>query len=122
MNNLKIKFTSYKAIGDHIEYSIQVDDVITGDTWLLSHRYSYLRTIYRALKKISPTLSFPKKKFFNNKNQLFLEKRKNAVEGFFSNVFENQTLEKALQDLKFLKPEGKLLRKEIKKCEDSVLS
>ncbi|OMJ78597.1 hypothetical protein SteCoe_21577 [Stentor coeruleus] len=101
MSGLRIKFTGFKDHGTHTEYSIQIDDLNTGQSCLVSCRYSYLRSLYTSLKKFSPTIIFPGKKLFGNKNLTFLEKRKKDLEAYFSQAFKNPQLVKVLQDLKF---------------------
>ncbi|OMJ92018.1 hypothetical protein SteCoe_5336 [Stentor coeruleus] len=101
MSNLKIKFTGFKDLLTHVEYSIQIDDICGSQTCSLFCRYSYLRSLHTSLKKFSPSIKFPGKKIFGNKNLSFLEKRKKDLEMYFSQVFQDVKLVKVLQDLKF---------------------
>lgn len=112
MSGFKVKFIGSKKVIDHFEYIIQVDDITTAESWVFNHRYSALRTFYTSLKKFSPGLNFPQKKFFGSKNSKFIEKRKLALETFFSSVMSDATLSGRLKSLKFLKPEDKISKTE----------
>ena len=112
MSNKKIKFTSAIKTENHIEYVIQVDSISSREAWEFSHRYSYLRSIYNTLKKVAPSIPFPKKKIFGNKSLSFIEKRRIALEEYFSKVFMDSNAIKVLENLKFLKPEYKHLKSE----------
>lgn len=113
MSTLNIKFTGTKEVGDHIEYIIHIDNPTNEEKIEFSHRYSYLRSIHTTLKKFSPSLQFPRRKLFGNRNSKFLETRKTALENYFSKVFCDIELMKILKTLKFIKPD--LEKKKVEK-------
>jgi hypothetical protein len=103
MSAFKVKITGFREVGDHIEYSILVSDVLNGKTHEYSHRYSTLRQAYYSLKPFSRSLSFPKKKFFGNRGQKFLLKRKNELESFLSTAFSYPQMRNHLMSTIFFK-------------------
>jgi hypothetical protein len=120
MSSLKIKFAGYKDVGTHVDYLITVNDVQTGESWRFAYRYSFLRSIHETLKKFSPTLKFPSKKLFGNKNSKFLESRKDSLEKYFSAIFSDETLRKVIEGLKIF-PCVRRASQEIKPCTAKVV-
>ena len=103
---MKIKFTRIRDSGDHLEYGIQVEDTVTGVIWEFFQRYSQLRNIHNTLKRFSIPISFPKKKFFGNRNCEFVQQRKSDLERYFSKVFLDPKLLKIIRNSKLLSPEN----------------
>ena len=77
-------------MGSHIEYSIEVANISTGESWKFQRRYSMLRTVYSYAKTIfSVSQSFPPKKVFGNMSPKFLEQRRLGLESYFSDLLKN---------------------------------
>lgn len=103
MSVFKVKFTSFKEVGDHIEYQIVLTDVESGNNFHFSHRYSILRQIYLSLPQSLVGLKFPEKRIFGNRNAKFLNLRKSKLESIFSAIFSRPELSKLLMNSIYFK-------------------
>lgn len=85
--NLQATIKNYKIDKGHAKYIIEIQDLITGDNWFFSRRYSVLRswhTLIKSTLKSSP--NFPPRKFFCNLNMKFLEKRMLLLGEYLKNL------------------------------------
>jgi len=83
--SMSITITEYDTSKSHVEYTIVVKDIKTGDSFKFQRRYSSLRGLHEQLKRTLKNLPhFPPKKLFGNKNPAFIESRKNQLQEYLS--------------------------------------
>ncbi|OMJ95376.1 hypothetical protein SteCoe_1295 [Stentor coeruleus] len=113
--------SKYTIIENYAEYTIEIKDNSTGESWQFHRRYSVLRKWHnfssQALKSLP---EFPKKKFFGNLKPLFLEKRKKELEVYINNIiflYEHPVIKSFIKpnDRKDLFPSN--IRKKLKNSE-----
>ena len=110
--SFSIKIKDFEYVGEHIEFTIEVTDKITGECWKFSRRYSVLREVHKQFKALdSKVPEFPPKKLFGSKNPKFLEQRRNDLEGYFSQIVKIPKLLENPFTKEFLKPKDIVMDK-----------
>lgn len=110
--SLSIKIKDYEPVGEHIEFIIEVNDKLTGESWRFRKRYSNLRDAHKQLKSLDNRVpEFPPKKIFGSKNPRFLQQRKADLEAYFNEIVKLSSLMQNSFTKDFLKPKNATLLK-----------
>jgi hypothetical protein len=105
---MNITVPAYEQVGGHFEYQLRV--IAETGTWQFRKRYSLLRRFHEELHHICSSLPlFPPKKMFGNTKPQFLEKRRSALDDYFSRLCDLPSVRKSEIFGGFIKPKDAVI-------------
>eukprot|EP00826_Nyctotherus_ovalis_P009556 TRINITY_DN12528_c0_g1_i7.p1 TRINITY_DN12528_c0_g1~~TRINITY_DN12528_c0_g1_i7.p1 ORF type:complete len:260 (+),score=58.82 TRINITY_DN12528_c0_g1_i7:125-904(+) len=94
-----MKFVKYEIEQGYVEYSVNVVSKDRRENFTIKDRYSSMRNYWKRLtsnfRKRVPS-NFPAKKWFGNKNPLFIQRRMEELESYFNHLFTDSKLNDSL--------------------------
>ena len=116
---MNITVPAYEQVGGHFEYQLRV--IAETGTWQFHKRYSLMRRFHEELHTICTSLPpFPPKKMFGNTKPQFLEKRRSALEDYFSRICDFPSVRKSEIFGGFIKPKDAVILAGAAKREETV--
>lgn len=116
---MNITVPAYEPVSGHFEYQLRV--VAETGTWQFRKRYSLLRRFHDDLHHSCSSLPvFPPKKMFGNTKPQFLEKRRVALEDYFSRICNLAEVRESEVFAEFIKPKDAVILATVAKREETV--
>jgi len=116
---MNITVPAYEPVSGHFEYLLRV--IAETGTWQFRKRYSLLRRFHEELHHSCTSLpAFPPKKMFGNTKAQFLEKRRVALEDYFSRICNLAEVRGSEVFTGFIKPKDAVILASAAKREETV--